>query len=249
MTHPPMSNPDLSATNQSDLHAADTEVTRLIRADVTAPSTDLLLRAGRVATSVTVLLGESPAIHASVTTALVGLPPRGLRVELQPVADRHGQAPSSPVRPLPDGMSWHPVRRPLGGRAMLLAEAVESAAHEFVIVGDSVGAPVAGLRPALGHMWAEGCDAALVGPIGADDLGSPDPAGVLSSWLSGVGIRAEGTLVVLRRWVARWLFNEVARAVDPWVEVADRARLLGIGILAIDPSADRAPTGQSLPGV
>ena len=37
----------------------------------------------------------------------------------------------------------------------------------------------------------------------------------------------------MRRWVARWIFNEVTRAISPAEEVADRARLLGVGIIAV----------------
>jgi hypothetical protein len=42
-----------------------------------------------------------------------------------------------------------------------------------------------------------------------------------------------GRLVILRRWVARWLLNEITRAISPAAEVADRTRLMGIGIVQL----------------
>ena len=45
----------------------------------------------------------------------------------------------------------------------------------------------------------------------------------------------------MRRWVARWLFNEITRAISPADEVADRARLLGIGIVQIASFSSDAP--------
>ena len=58
-----------------------------------------------------------------------------------------------------------------------------------------------------------------------------EAAGALAEWLGLAGVAIPGRLVVMRRWVARWLFNEIARAIDPAEEIADRARLLGIGIV------------------
>jgi predicted regulator of amino acid metabolism with ACT domain len=39
--------------------------------------------------------------------------------------------------------------------------------------------------------------------------------------------------VVVRRWVARWLLNEIGRALDPVAEFADRARILGLGVVEL----------------
>ncbi|CAB4530504.1 unannotated protein [freshwater metagenome] len=39
----------------------------------------------------------------------------------------------------------------------------------------------------------------------------------------------------MRRWVARWIFNEIGRAIDPVAEIAERARLLGVAIAVIGP--------------
>jgi hypothetical protein len=39
---------------------------------------------------------------------------------------------------------------------------------------------------------------------------------------------------VVRRWVARWVFSETERALDPAEEVADRARLLGLEMVVVD---------------
>ena len=47
------------------------------------------------------------------------------------------------------------------------------------------------------------------------------------------GAVTAGGLVLMRRWVARWLFNEITRAISPADEVADRTRLLGIGIVEL----------------
>ena len=72
---------------------------------------------------------------------------------------------------------------------------------------------------------------------GPDDRPEPadadDPSATLAAWLGLRGPVPQGRLVVMRRWVARWIFNEVTRAISPAEEVADRARLLGVGIIAV----------------
>ena len=82
----------------------------------------------------------------------------------------------------------------------------------------------------------EGADVALV-HAGADapvDPGDADaPSATLSAWLGLRGAVPDGRLVLMRRWVARWLFNEITRAISPADEVADRTRLLGIGIVEL----------------
>jgi hypothetical protein len=45
----------------------------------------------------------------------------------------------------------------------------------------------------------------------------------------------------MRRWVARWLFNEITRAISPADEVADRTRLLGVGIVEVATFASDEP--------
>ena len=143
--------------------------------------------------------------------------------------------------------SWRVLERPLGGRASAIAAAIEQSEHEFVIVSTHGGGPFELVTPALSHMWVEGADVALLqwqvdgpsghgaGPHPVHPTPSSDPVGdaarELAEWLGVSGVSVPGRLVVMRRWVARWLFNEISRAIDPAEELADRARLLGIGII------------------
>lgn len=137
----------------------------------------------------------------------------------------------------------------MGGRAAAIAAAVEQSEHEFVIVSTSGGGPFDLVASSLSYMWVDGADVALL-QWESDAAGEPrgvdpdslalagmelqptqDAAGLLAEWLGLSGNATPGRLVVMRRWVARWLFNEISRAIDPSAELADRARLLGIGIV------------------
>ena len=237
---------------EPQLHAPvleDPSVTRLLlrRADGGRCS-ELLERAGAVATSVSVVVPVGGAAGEPTVLAMAGWRPERVRVEL--LVMETDQDPGRPVLReslARSGRSWRSVARPPGGRAAALAAAAAAAEHEFVLVG-SDGAPrYEMVEPALSLMWAEGADVALV-HAGADDPVDPgdaeDPSATLSAWLGLRGAVPDGRLVLMRRWVARWLFNEITRAISPADEVADRTRLLGIGIVELASfGADQPLTG------
>ena len=170
-------------------------------------------------------------------SSLAGWHPGHVRVELLAM-DGDGDAGRSALREqlAEVGRPWRRVERPLGGQAAVLAAAARAAENEFVLVGVRGCPAFALVEPALSWMWAEGADVALLGdatvdPASDDETG--DPSRTVARWLGLSGPVPEGASVLMRRWVARWLFNEITRAVSPADEVADRARLLGIGIVQV----------------
>lgn len=223
------------------LHAPvleDPSVTRLLlRRSDAGRSTELLERAGAVATSVSAVVPVGGAEAEPVVLAMADWRPDRIRVELLVMESE--QDPGRPV--LRECLSrsrrsWRSVARPPGGRAAALSAAAAAAEHEFVLIGTG-GTPRYDLvEPALSLMWAEGADASLVhagihDPVDPED--AKDPAVMLATWLGLRGAVPDGRMVLLRRWVARWLFNEITRALSPADEVADRTRLLGIGIVEL----------------
>ena len=64
-------------------------------------------------------------------------------------------------------------------------------------------------------------------------LPAADTAARVAAWLGLSEAPVPGRVVVVRRWVARWLLNEIGRAVDPVAEFADRARILGLGVVEL----------------
>ncbi len=65
---------------------------------------------------------------------------------------------------------------------------------------------------------------------------SEDTAARVAAWLGLAEAPVAGRVVVVRRWVARWLLNEIGRALDPVAEFADRARILGLGVVELVPA-------------
>ncbi|UDY34817.1 hypothetical protein [Dermatobacter hominis] len=141
---------------------------------------------------------------------------------------------------------WSAIALPTGRLAALDA-ATAQASGEFVVIG-SVGGDAAGpsgddhpfeqLGEALGLMWVNGADALVLGQ--ARELTVPDEeqqAGDLrpTHLATALGVRrgGPGALVVLRRWVARFLFDDIASAIDPLHEFGDRVRLLELRLLEV----------------
>lgn len=221
----------------------DPSITRLMpRSVVGRRSAALLEHCTDVATSVSVVLAADALHDAPGVDALADWTPGSLRVEVLLVDDGRDTRRALLRERL--SRSTHVVRtveRSAGGRAAALSAAAVAADHEFLVVG-ALGRPPLGVVPAaLSLMWAEGADAAVVdhgdGQAAGLDPDRVDPSGVLANRLGLAGHQVDGGLVVLRRWAARWLLNEITRAISPGEELADRARLLGIGILAL--TADR----------
>ena len=224
----------------------DPSVTRLMLRRASGTRANALLELlDSVATSVSVVVPAGGAAGAPVVASLADWRPERVRVEVLVVEDEHDEGrPIMREQLARSGRSWRVVARPRGGRAAALAAADEAADHEFVLIGNG-GAPRYDLvNNALSLMWAEGGDVALV-HAGEHDLPDPldvdDPSATLARWLGLQGAGIEGRLVLMRRWVARWLFNEVTRAISPAEEVADRTRLLGIGIIEVASFASDTP--------
>jgi hypothetical protein len=64
-------------------------------------------------------------------------------------------------------------------------------------------------------------------------LPADDTATRVAAWLGLSEAPVPGRVVVVRRWVARWLLNEIGRSLDPVAEFADRARILGLGVVEL----------------
>jgi hypothetical protein len=223
------------------LHAPvleDPSVTRLLlRSADSGRCAGLLERAGAVATSVSIVLAAGGVTGEPTVETMEDWRPEHMRLELLVLhGDQDNARPAMRERLARSGGTWRTVSRPPGGRAASLAAAAESAEHEFLLIGTGGQPPYDLVEPALSLMWLEGADVALVA-AGSEDQVDPsdaeDPSAALSSWLGLTGPVPPGRLVVMRRWVARWLFHEITRAISPAEEVADRTRLLGIGIVQV----------------
>jgi hypothetical protein len=221
------------------LHAPvleDPSVTRLLlRSADSGRCAGLLERAGAVATSVSIVLAAGGVTGEPTVETMEDWRPEHMRLELLVLhGDQDNARPAMRERLARSGGTWRTVSRPPGGRAASLAAAAEAAEHEFLLIGTGGRPPYDLVEPALSLMWLEGADVALVA-AGSEDQVDPsdaeDPSAALSSWLGLTGPVPPGRLVVMRRWVARWLFHEITRAISPAEEVADRTRLLGIGIV------------------
>lgn len=222
-----------------DIDLADPGVTRVVRRRVGTRTVDLIGRTGEIATSLSVVVPVGGVAGRPAVEAMVGWNPTGVRVEVLVV--EHRDDPGRTV--LRDhlarsGRAWRVIERPLGGRVAALTAAATGSTQEFVVIASGGQPPFHLISAALSHMWADGCDAAMLGysPSARGEVEEPvaDPSAELASWIGLRGASSPDRLVILRRWVARWLFNELPRAIDPGEELSDRARLLGIGIVQMD---------------
>lgn len=134
------------------------------------------------------------------------------------------------------------------GRATMLDAATVVSSGEFVVVAGLAPESLGHLEEGLGLMWVNGADALVIcaDSAGAQprdrrsgeagDVGSDRRAERLGSTLGLSGAGARG-LVVLRRWVARFLFDGIGRAIDPLHELGERVRLLELRLLEVAPGA------------
>lgn len=213
----------------------DPSVTRLLRRADDSRFTGLLERAGAVATSVSLVVDADLSVSRPTLRAVRDWQTDRMRLELLVLQRDDEPEPAVLQEQLASlGRPWQDITCPPGGRAAGLAAAARAAQHEFVLVGSGGRPAFERVECALSLMWVEGADVALVS-AGPDDLVDPhevdDPSAALAHWLGLRGHVPPGRLVVMRRWVARWLFNEITRSISPADEVADRTRLLGLGIV------------------
>jgi hypothetical protein len=187
-----------------------------------------------------VVVDAEPAATAQVVAATEWAPP-DFRVEFV-LGD-----PSPALTERLDVLAWpwSAVALPAGRLAALDAATAQSAG-EFVVVGsvdgdrgdDATGHAFDRLGEALGLMWVNGADALVLGrgpgPT-PDEVAAPggDRRSVRLAAALGVRNGGVGGLVVLRRWVARFLFDGIAGAIDPLHEFADRVRLLELRLLEV----------------
>lgn len=111
------------------------------------------------------------------------------------------------------------VRRPLGGYVAALAQAIESAQHEFVVIPIGCFGSGRKLLETMVQMWAIGGDIGIIGgpsPKTSTATGNSeprDPALVLAQQLL-MSSSPRPTAIIARRWVARWLFHELILSID-----------------------------------
>lgn len=214
----------------------DPGVTRVVQRHDDPDGVKLLGRLARTSCSFVILDGPSATVRYALETSKFDA--AQIRREFLVVADGNRSEAMSSLRADlgGTGIGWQVCDRVMGGRASVLAEAVEYAANEFLVMSFGVGSQLARIPNLLGHMWIEGADVGVLckEPLNNDEVGFgevPDASHRLTEWLGLSGALPEGGLVVMRRWVARWLFNEISRSIDPADELADRARLLGLAIV------------------
>lgn len=241
-----MSDLDHSHSPLPDLE--DPTVTRLMVRRHDDRAAGLLAHSGPVVTSISMVVPSGGSAGERHVEGLEAWNPDRIRVEVLVMESPEDPARSSlRDRLARSGRSWRVLPRPQGGRVAALSMSAQDAEHEFVLIGSGGPSPYALIAPALSHMWAEGGDAALldIGQQG-DLIEAPmcDTSMELAVWLGLSGVSVPGRLVLMRRWVARWLFNELTRAISPADEVADRARLLGIGVVRMSLDAGANDTAS-----
>ncbi|MBS1836829.1 MAG: hypothetical protein JST64_03935 [Actinobacteria bacterium] len=137
-------------------------------------------------------------------------------------------------------------------RVSWLDAATAQAGGEIVAVPSSspaseLTAPFGHLVGALGLLWVNGADGLVIDatPVVPGVGPSAPSASAFGGGLVddlrveqlavGLGLRrgAGARLVVLRRWVARFLLDEISRAIDPVAELASRVRLLELRLVVL----------------
>lgn len=190
--------------------------------------------------SVLVAAADDGAADVQVRAVADWAPPQ-FRIEFVLV----GATPGPLTRRLDDlAWSWVVVESPDGGRGPALDRASAESTGEFVVVStDGLSddrTSLDRLSGAFGHMWVNGADALVISgsaePVGAHPS-DPDRSDVRAQRLgTALGLRwGEGgpAVVVLRRWVARFLFDDIGRAIDPIEEFTERVRLLELRLVEV----------------
>lgn len=198
------------------------------------------------------IIAADPADADGVIEQLAAWDTTGIRVEMLVVGDRRARLPE-PLRErlAARGVVHRIVEAPDTGvedRAAMLAAAVENAMFEVVaVVGPSIG-PLELVNRALWWQWVDGADVALLPTQESDMVGDDSEAAAeLAAWLGfgRAGTAAGPRVVLMRRWVARWVFSELERALSPAEELADRARLLGLSVVRLCRATTVTPAPQT----
>jgi hypothetical protein len=237
-------NTDLPVEDPSSAHV-------VVRPEDGPAATELTRNRRGMLTSLTVVVPSTDEAGLGLVRTVTGWAPPQFRVDFvvvtdgdapdgdasdgdAPAADKGGSEVARHLEHL--AWAWEPVHRGDASRAELLDRASAVATGEFVVL--TTDAPSFDVVPAaLGHMWVSAADALLVGAAHSG-TGPEDRASLLAQAL---GLRSggrPGCIVVLRRWVARFLFNDLGLAIDARDEFEDRVGLLELRLAEIlDPAA------------
>lgn len=212
-------------------------------------------RRSRVGTSVGVVVaGLEPPAAAGLVADVADLLPADTRQEYLVLDDHTSAVRRDLLEALAGaGDAMRLVPRPSGGPAVELDALAVSCGSEFLLLAIGADPPLAAVEPLMEMMWARGSDAGVAlasGQSASGDVGtsftryvglvgpSRDDAGESAGSGGSLGGGSPGALgsrvVIVRRWVSRWVFSETERALDAAEEVADRARLLGLDLVAVD---------------
>ncbi len=184
------------------------------------------------------MAGLDPRRTSALVAEVSQAAPSGARLEFLLLDDHTDPLRRELVAALEGvGDAMRLVPRPSGGRGPELDALSLSARSEFLVIAFGDRPLVDVLEKTLELMWSQGADVASVMGLGVDP-GEGDGGSRLVEHLGfgSMGLRGlpGDRLVVIRRWVARWMFSEMDRALDPADEMADRARLLGLDLLVLN---------------
>lgn len=229
-----MPNTDLPVEDPSSAHV-------VVRPEDGPAATELTRNRRGMLTSLTVVVPATDDAGLALVRTVTGWAPPQFRVDfvvvtdgdasdgLDPAAAAGGSVVAHHLEHL--AWAWDAVPGGDASRAELLDRASAVATGEFVVL--TAGAPSFDVVPAaLGHMWVSAADALLVGAAHSG-AGPEDRAALLAQAL---GLRSggrPGCIVVLRRWVARFLFNDLGLAIDARDEFEDRVGLLELRLAEI----------------
>ncbi len=199
---------------------------------------------------------SDPRAAKAFCDAVIAAVPPGVVIEFLVLDDHTNPERRELVREVDTrGDSARLVPRPEERTAELDAVSL-SASSEFIVISSGCSAPWDAVPRALEELWADGSDVVIVaevsdGAIHSDDasrayhelaryLGLPgESMREVEDPRTGVATAGSPTIepawfVVVRRWVARWLFSEPVSAPDVQHEIAARAGLLGLQMLVLD---------------
>jgi hypothetical protein len=106
------------------------------------------------------------------------------------------------------------------------------AGGEFSVVARGDLPDLSVLPTALGHLWVNGGDILLVAASSDGAVPMPERDRRIAAVL-GLASGGPDAVVVLRRWVARFLFDGLGRAIDPLEELLDRIQLLEVRLVEV----------------
>lgn len=110
------------------------------------------------------------------------------------------------------------------------------ASGEFVLLARGALPDLDLLVPGLLRVWIDGADALVMPSVPVAMDPDEEPTAIVSGHvadLAGLTGAPLGGVLVLRRWLARYLFNELDRTIDPASEVRQRLRSVGARLVEL----------------